>query len=494
MKPEFLALLRCPYCRGSFAFREIPRAEFLAEESGVLRCACSAFPVIDGIPVLQKAAVGIFENTTGTAQSEGTSIAELVRLLESGRSLEALERCLAPPAQPLPDRLKRLLPWRVANGEFLRNRVRRKESRRLRTEILAKRNRISVREILDFYFHPGSALGPAMGHYFALRFCQPRHLAALSLLAALPPDSKPVLDIACGLGHLEHYLTHRTGPIHAVGTDMNFFHVWIARHWFAPSADYVCANAGDGLPFADGCFSASLCSDAYHYIPNRAGLLREIERCAPGRPVFLTRVGNRDVMPNEGAERSLRDYLKECGGGSGEGADLSGGSGSREGAVPGRGSHEGAAKGERAVSVFSETDLLQAYLQGRNPLDRLAGNPEGLEELREAKWLSFAWNLGPALRARPREKSEPPHAVGRIGVNPIYRASRRTATATLMRFDFPLPWYAYENHAMLSYHPRTAELPTTAREGLQAWRDDAGLAKLVESYVLIGMPERFGPG
>ncbi|HTT13666.1 MAG TPA: hypothetical protein VMG60_22595 [Burkholderiaceae bacterium] len=40
-----------------------------------------------------------------------------------------------------------------------------------------------------------------------------------------------------------------------------------------------------------------------------AGVLLEVARCAPGRIVVLTRVGNRAVMPNEGNERTLEEYI-----------------------------------------------------------------------------------------------------------------------------------------------------------------------------------------
>ena len=356
------------------------------------------------------------------------------------------------------------MPWRVANGDAMRRMLRAVGKRRLSRDVLAHRHRLGARQVLEYFFPAGSPMGHAVGQYFILRFCQPRHLAALALLETLPSEEKPILDIACGLGHLEHYLASRERPAPVVGTDMNFFHVWIARHWFAPSAMFVCANAGEGLPFADDAFSASLCSDAYHYIPNRRDLLKHIERCAPGRPVFMTRVGNQAVMPNEGSEQSLQGYLEECG-----------------------------AQARSSVEAFGEGELLKAYLAGRNPLARAEAIPAGLDG---EKWLSFSWNLDGAMRGAAPDQRVRPHAVGRIGINPIYRVSGRGKGKMRLRFEFPLPWYAYENHQMLSYHPRSAELPESDEGGLapgRDWRGDAALAKLVDAYVLIGMPERFGP-
>ena len=459
--PDFLSILCCPYCRGTFAFTATPYGPPVVAACGVLRCSCSAFPVVDGIPILQKAPVGMFEHTMGTVQVEGVPVAELVRLLEAGRALDALLECLAVPAV-LPEFVSRVLPWRIAHSETMERWLRGAGKRLLRAQVIERRAHLGARQVLEFYYPPHSPLGHAVGHYFVLRFCQPRHLAALSLLATLPGDpagDKPVLDIACGLGHLEHYLTRRAHPLAAVGTDMNYFHVWIAQHWFAPGARFVCANAAEGLPFADAAFSATVCSDAWHYIPERQRLLREIERTGPGRPVFLTRVGNAEVMPMEGVEQSLAAYLDDC-----------------------------AIDGGADVHAFGEPDLVRAYLRGQNPFARQHAARAALVE---EKWLSFAWNIGPRLLATERAASDPPHAVGTIGVNPVYQVVRRHEGRTAVQFEFPLPWFAYENHAMLSYHPRHADIGDTSRAMWQRWRDDATLVRLVESFVLIGLPDRF---
>ena len=458
MSPEFLSRLRCPYCGGDFRFAAAPLRAPLVLESGVLRCGCSAFPVIDGIPVIQKTPVGAIAYTAGATQAEGVPIARLVELLEAGRTLEALLGSLEVPGR-LGHALARRLPGSAARSPRLQSAIRYPFRRRMRS-LLRHRARTSVRDLLGLWFHKGSFLGESMGTYFRLRFCQPRHLAALALLEAVPASGKPVLDIACGLGHLEHYLSNRPSPAASIGLDMNFFQVWIAKHWFAPGAEYVCADAGDGLPFADGAFSAVLCSDAYHYIPNRPGLLAAIERCAPGSPVVLTRLGNRAVMPNEGAERDPAGYREELGPHAGEG-----------------------------LMAFTEEELVRDYLAARNPFARVEKLPSGLER---AKWLTFAWNLTAPMRAAIPDARTRPHTVGRPGLNPIYRIGSRSRGRMRLRFEFPLPWYAYENHGMLAYHPQYAEIAESDLSALSEWERKEELRKLVDSFVLIGLPERFG--
>ena len=446
-------LLRCPYCNGQFTFAPavtpLPLAEF-----GVLHCKCSRFPVIDGIPIVQRAEVGMFEHTTGATEVAGISTAALVALIESSKLETALLECLAVPAS-LPRWFERILPMRITHHRLVRHFLRALGKRRLRNEVLARRQDIDACELLDHFYRPGSSLNRAVGQYFVLRFGQPRHLAALALVAGLPAADKPVLDIACGTGHLEHYLTQRSTPTATVGIDMNYFHLWIARHWIAPAGRYVCCNANDGLPFADAQFSATLCSDAYHYITNRAALLQEIERCGANGPVLLTRVGNREVMPNEGTESSGAEYLREL-----HASD---------------------------VRTFTESELLKAYLKRESAL---AAAPTNRETLNETKWLSFGWNL-PRVAEPPWSDSEWPHAVGSVGINPIYVARLTEQGALKLRFEFPLVWYAYENHEMLRYHPRSATLRPEQIGNYAAWQGDPSLRALVESFVLIGLPQRF---
>ena len=84
-----------------------------------------------------------------------------------------------------------------------------------------------------------------------------------------------------------------------------------------------------------------------------------------------------------------------------------------------------------------------------------------------------------------------PHAVGKLGINPIYVRAPGTDGALQLRFQFPLVWYAYENHAMLSYHPRLVALSRAQLENLSTWQGDPSMQKLVDAFVLLGLPFRF---
>jgi SAM-dependent methyltransferase/uncharacterized protein YbaR (Trm112 family) len=451
---DLLSLLRCPRCQARFALES--HARIGDGEFGILRCHCDRYPLVDGIPIILKAPVGMFEHTTGTAQVMGVSPARLVDLIVKEKYIEALLECLAFPI--LHPRLRRLVGWQISTSAPVTRFARWICKRRLRSEVLTRRGSISAVELFEFFYQPLSPLYRAVGDYFTLRFAQPRHLAALALLEHMPASVKPLLDIACGCGHIEHYLYSRPDPVRVIGLDVNFYHLWIARHWIAPAGQYVCANAGDGLPFHDDSFAGTLCSDAYHLIPNRARLMQEIRRCAPRQLTIVTRVGNSAVMPNEGLENTLSGYLEEIGG-----AD---------------------------TRAFDESTLAKCYLARRDPLAFVEAD---MDCVTRGKWLSFIWNLPESRRTDAPDSRRWPHELGVLGINPIYRAALSANDHVQLRFEFPGIWYAYENHEMLSYHPRQVSLSAIQLDALKSGCRHDSFPELISQFVLIGMPRRFAP-
>ncbi len=161
-------------------------------------------------------------------------------------------------------------------------------------------------------------------------------------------------------------------------------------------------------------------------------------------------------MPNEGVERSLEGYMSEF---------------------------------NRPVRVFDETRLLDCYLKHIDPF-ALPDNSRAAHE--ESKWLTFAWNVPAEPECSLESETLPPHAVGDVGPNPIYAISRTQAGDVQLRFQFPDISYAYENHAMLSYHPRQATVPREQLAQLPTFQYRGEIRSLVDSFVLIGLPKRFG--
>mgnify|MGYP002082165086 FL=1 len=399
----------------------------------------------------------MLEHTLAVPQTEGIEIAELVAMLEAGRTREALMRCVA--YADLPRSWSQLLGWRLSRGALGSWLGRSRGGRRFAAQVVDRRDVASAYDVLRAYYASGGPLDPALGHYFKHRFCQPRHLAALALAQCISSDgSRAVLDIACGIGHLAHYLAHRRTPAPAVGLDMNFYQLWIARHWMCPTAQFVCADASEGLPFADDSLAACVCSDAYHYIGHRDRLLAEIERCAPARMCVLTRVGNANVMPNEGKEEDLESYRREfnC----------------------------------EDLFIFDEDQLVRCYLEQSDPLSQ---EPREPSDLARSKWLSFVWHAQrDADRRTHLAEASRPHAVGKLEINPIYECRQTSHGDIELVFRFPGVWFAYENHAMLSYLPRRTMMTKEQLAAVAARPDSPSLRELINSFILLGMPERFG--
>ena len=277
-----------------------------------------------------------------------------------------------------------------------------------------------------FYWHAPVLFDPF--NYFFFRFGQPRHLAALALTAALPPEAS-VLDLACGYGHVLHSLT--AGGRAAVGVEQNVHQAWLARHYVAPGAAFVCADADAPLPFATGA------TDAFHYLDGKAAALSEMRRCARG-PVLLATVGNDRVPPREGNEWGPEAY-----------AEL----------------FEGA-----AWRVRTEADLLARYLGGL-AADLSGSSPEA--DVEGEKWLSYVVAEDEALFRDHGPLGRWPHLAGAEALNPLYERRRGR-----LRLRFPSPWFATENRGMREYMPDEVA-------------PDASADELRARAVYVGLPERY---
>lgn len=222
--PELLA---CPDCAGP-----------LKNEGGRLRCSCAAWPVVEDIPILAPWA----RNQTFTVE-------------------EVLARHL-PPADGLVGRiLRRLFPGIGAMREAISNRD---------------------ATFLDL----AAALGRTRDlDYFRYRFSDLSYLSSAALLT--PLTRGPLLDLGCGAGHLLYALSRRTSKVMAVGLDLHYSLLYLAKRYIAPDALLVCADASKRLPFVDRAFEASVCADTFKYLADRTVAARELLRVTRG-PVVLS--------------------------------------------------------------------------------------------------------------------------------------------------------------------------------------------------------------
>ncbi len=118
-----------------------------------------------------------------------------------------------------------------------------------------------------------------VGDYFAHRWSDPTYLAGLALLEQHWPGERPVVEVACGIGHFLRELDGRgVGPL--VGVDVVFSKLWLAQRFVCPAARYVCADVTAGLPpLGLPAPAYVLCVDALYFLRDKAAAvaaLREL--------------------------------------------------------------------------------------------------------------------------------------------------------------------------------------------------------------------------
>src|SRR5437762_393580 len=188
MRPDTLAILRCPYCGGRL---ELVTSSFHRRDNdeiadGILGCHCCVFPVVAGIPVmhLEPAAVA----------ARG--------LVEAGDPERAARRLFA-----LDD----------AQAE--------------RFEQAAASPAATYRDLVE-------ALGPGFeGGYFLYRFSDPTYVVAdgvvRAVATAVVDGGSRAIDVCGGSGHLTRSLPGSSSEAPVVA-DLHFAKLWLARRFTAP--------------------------------------------------------------------------------------------------------------------------------------------------------------------------------------------------------------------------------------------------------------------
>jgi hypothetical protein len=93
--------------------------------------------------------------------------------------------------------------------------------------------------------------------------------------------------------------------------------------------------------------------------------------------------------------------------------------------------------------------------------------------------------------ARSADPAAWPHAAGRLGVNPIYQASRDSDGTQRLQFRFPSEHYAFENSSMVSLYPQRVLLTKEAYRDMKANVRSPAVQHLIEQMVIIGLPDHY---
>lgn len=454
MKLSFLHGLRCPFCGRTLLASQLNPADD-EPQYGLLMCHCGRYPLVAGIPIFKKGLVG----------SGGEMVEDIAAMIEAGNYMEALLAVLRPPPPPSPSLAPawiQNLPalkgiWRLKH--FVHQRQARGWHVQAAAILLEAVHRRTACDLFDFYFRR-SAVKTEHYNYFAYRFGQPRHLVALSLASIIREPSHPILDLACGFGHITRSLAAQAGLQPVIGLDTLFFSLYIAKHWMAPQATYICGDADMSLPFTDKLFSAVFCSDALHYFVNKACCVRELKRIihGDGSIVFA----------------SVRNALSKQ-------------------------THACHALSPQACSdlvddwphrIAPDSRVLARYLQRRGPALKSQLEPAALNE---EPILSIVASRNQAVFHDHGEFDRWPHAQGRLSVNPLYVPERTDhPDTTLLRRIFPSDFYEEENKDCKSYLPETVAVSSHLLQEIESGGSSPEIERLLAQCVVLGLPDRYG--
>ena len=445
----------CPFCGGNFNAAETDQ---LAGEPGfgILTCRCGQYPVVAGIPILKKGVIGTAHETAD----------DVTCLIEAGQYREALLSMIMPPPPASPA----LAPAWIQSLPSLKG-IRRlkhlahqRATRRWREQVAAfltdPWDQVTACDLLDLYYHRSGFKMNDAYDYFALRFGQPRHLVALSFTSLIHTPRKPILDLACGYGHIARSLLRQAKGQPVIGVDQNFIGLYVAKTFIAPEARYVCCVADASLPFPDGFFAAAFCSDAFHYFVNKLTSFRELKRLTEDDGlIVLTWVHNSLLrlphdglpLPPEGYEALVRD-------------------------MPHR--------------LIADSDVLDRYRQRRGPA---LAHSDDVERLAHAPLLSVVASHRQEVFKDYGSFQEWPHAEGHLGLNPLYVTEERRDSfgGVQLRRTFPSAFYMEDHAQCRDYLPEVVNVPSQVIADLAHGKRTPEMERLIEQFVVLDMPDRY---
>jgi SAM-dependent methyltransferase len=423
-----------------------------------LRCECSEFPILGGIPTFRRDRLDTMKQTSDAAIHRGPDVRLLLSKIRAGEADGALLLLLVPPDRAV---RKTRRAGEVFPGRFGRRLTRRayraweRIGEERRDLFLGDATRSSTEDLLEYY---GSNWF-VHWDFFLHRFGMPRQLTSLGLASTLLELEKPVLDLACGMGHTLHYWTTRRPDHLFVGVDRNFFQLYASRRWVAPRAEYVCSDADVPLPFRSDAFGAAFCMDAFHLFRGRLTAVTEMERITGEDGVVqIVRAGNALVKPHEGLELSPAGYLRLFAAG-------------------------------RETRFAPEEMLLDRYLHGLGPA---LASPAGPEDVAKDKWISIVSSRRREVFRDYGAFGQWPHGLGRLAINPLYVERGRTASGEVeLELVLPTEWYEFENADCRRYMPPRVTMTAADLDDIAAGRRTPRVEQWIGTSVVIGVPERY---
>ena len=154
--------------------------------------------------------------------------------------------------------------------------------------------------------------GP-VGDYFAHRWSSPTFQSGAGLLARALSPGRPVVEVACGIGHFLRLL--EGNGYEAAGIDIVFAKLWLARRFLGVEGALVCGDieAGPVLAFdvlaQAGPTSATVfCHDAFYFFEDKTAALAHLRQIAHGGAVAVGHVHTAGDAHEAGFAERLIDY------------------------------------------------------------------------------------------------------------------------------------------------------------------------------------------
>ena len=141
--------------------------------------------------------------------------------------------------------------------------------------------------------------------------------------------------------------------------------------------------------------------------------------------------------------------------------------------------------------LVADSAVLLRYLQKQGP--PLACSPE-IERLAHEPLLSIVASHRQEVFKDYGCFEEWPHAEGRLGLNPLYIIEKKTGDSpghVQLRRTFPSAFYMEDHAQCRDYLPEAVKVGAQVLADLAHGKRTPEMEKLIEQFVVLGMPDRY---